>query len=108
MSSVKVNMVPGWEGRVLNSLNKGVLSIASDVHNRSKALAPVDTRALVNSAITEPVKDGYKVKYGSSRVPYARRRHFENNKNPQTKGYLAKAAESVVRGNLAKHFKVGL
>ena len=36
------------------------------------------------------------VKFGDARVPYARRRHFENKKNPHTKYYLQKAGDNVV------------
>ena len=98
-------MIPGWDTRIENALKKGVLEMTLDVQKRSTVLAPKLTRALVNSAIIGTVMNGYKITYGSSRVPYARRRHFENKKNPQTIGYLSKAGESVVRGNIAKYFR---
>lgn len=36
-------------------------------------------------------------------VPYARRRHYENNKNPQTKYYLQNAGEETVKKGI-EHF----
>lgn len=87
------------------ALKAGLLEMATDIHRRSAALAPKDTRALVNSGRIEPVTDGYRVIYGSSRVPYARRRHFENKKNPQTLHYLYRAGDSVTRGSKSKYFR---
>ena len=104
--TVKVNMKPGWDKRVESSLKTGVLSMITDVQRRSHALAPKLTGALASSAVIGTVLNGYSLTYGSGRVPYARRRHFENRKNPQTIGYLSRAAEGVARGNIAKYFKV--
>lgn len=69
-------------------------------------LAPVDTRALVSSGVIE--RNGtanYTIRFGSARVPYARIRHFENKRNPQTLGYLEKAGDSVARGNVNKYLR---
>jgi hypothetical protein len=101
---VKVTMRPNWDGNIEQNLKDGVLEMATDIHRRAIVIAPKDSRALVNSGVIEPVTNGYKIKFGSSRVPYARKRHFENKKNPQTLGYLAKAGDSVARGNTAKYF----
>lgn len=103
--SVKVNIDPLWSMKIERKLKIGLLEMTTDIHRRSAILAPVLTRALVNSGVIEPVTDGYKIKYGSSKVPYARRRHFENKKHPQTKGYLAKAGDSVARGDKSKYFR---
>lgn len=104
--SVKITMNANWtkvqQGKWLQG---GLLEMTTDIHSRSSVLAPKDTRALVNSGRIDSVNDGYKITYGSSRVPYARRRHFENKKNPQTLGYLAKAGDSVVRGNTSKYWR---
>lgn len=96
----------GWEQKVIRSAQKGVLAMATDIHKRAVILAPVDTSALANSGTVKPVTNGYMIKFGSSRVPYARRRHFENEKHPATKMYLAKAADSVARSNQSKYFKI--
>lgn len=86
-------------------LNEGLLEMATDIHRRAVILAPVETSALRNSGIVEKISEGYRVKFGGGRVPYARLRHFQNKKNPQTIGYLAKAGDSVARGNTDKYFR---
>lgn len=86
-------------------IKAGLLQMATDIHRRAVAFAPIETGALKNSGRVETENDGYKVIFGSSRVPYARRRHFENKKNPQTLGYLAKAGDSVARNSKGKYFK---
>lgn len=101
----KVTMVPGWEQKIVNDMNQGLLEMTTDIHTRSTILAPKDSRALVNSGRIDRISDGYKIIYGSGRVPYARRRHFENKKNPQTLLYLEKAGESVARGDKSKYFR---
>lgn len=86
-------------------IKAGLLEMATDIHRRAVAFAPIKEGALRNSGRVEAVNDGYKVVFGSSRVPYARRRHFENKRNPQTLGYLVRAGDSVVRGNISKYFR---
>lgn len=86
-------------------MKSALLEMANDIHRKAVALAPVETSALRNSGKVEPVTDGYSIIFGSSRVPYARRRHFENKKNPQTLGYLARAGDSVSRGDKTKYFR---
>jgi len=105
VSSVKVTMKPNWDKQIASSLKKGLLEMAVDIDKRAKIIAPVETGALVNSGQVSPIADGYKISFGSSKVPYARRRHFENRKNPQTKGYLAKAGDGVARGDKSKYFR---
>lgn len=104
---VKVTIVPNWDEKIHKGMQVGLLEMATDIDKRAKILAPKDTRALVNSGIIEPsrLSDTYTVRFGSSKVPYARRRHFENKKNPQTLGYLAKAGEGVARGDTSKYFR---
>ncbi len=78
--------------------------ITGAILNRSKMLAPVDTGLLVASGRIERLAGGGRaVVYGDSEVPYARRRHFENNKNPQTLGYLQRAGDSVAKENIKKY-----
>lgn len=104
--AVKVTIRPQWKKETLAGIQAGLLDVTTAIHERSAILAPKDTRALVKSGKVE--KTGsmeYTVSYGSPKVPYAHHRHYENKKNPQTVGYLAKAAESVARGETAKYFK---
>lgn len=102
---VKINIQSNWSAKTQEGMQAAVLEMSTDIHRRAIILAPKDTRALINSAKIEPIKEGYKVEFGSSKVPYARRRHFENKKNPQTKGYLAKAGDSVARSDKKKYFR---
>lgn len=102
---VRSRIDPLWATKIKSGMKIALLEMTTDIHRRSTVLAPKDSRALVNSGKIDPVTDGYKITYGSSRVPYARRRHFENKKNPQTKGYLAKAGDSVARGDKSKYFR---
>lgn len=102
---VKVKMNRNWSQQVSSQLNAGLLEMTTDIHKRAVILAPVDTGALRNSGEVDKIQNGYRVTFGSERVPYARKRHFENRKNPQTRGYLAKAGDSVARGNTQKYFR---
>jgi len=102
---VKINMKKGWETDLAKAVQNGLLEMANDIRTRAVILAPVETGALKNSGVVEPVANGYRIRFGSERVPYARRRHFENKKNPQTLGYLARGADSVARGNISKYFR---
>lgn len=69
------------------------------------ALAPEDTGELKSDGRVEIVSDTeVHVKFGDARVPYARRRHFENKKNPQTKNYLKNAGDNIVTKAGLKEF----
>jgi hypothetical protein len=99
---VKVKINKNWSGHIEQSINAALLEMATDIHRRAVTLAPVDTSALVNSGKVEPVMNGYRITFGSTRVPYARRQHFEH----KTKsGYLSKAGDSVARGDKLKYFR---
>lgn len=49
-------------------------------------------------------KDVVVVEFGGERVRYARRRHFENKKNPHTLRYLERAGQSVAKEGGVKRF----
>ena len=81
--------------------------MAVDIHRQASLLAPVLSGNLVASGRIEKETNGYKVAFGgdsSFNVPYAKRRHFENKKNPQTLGYLKKAGDNVSKDK-AKYLK---
>jgi len=104
MAEVKYNR--NWQKVVTGAwTNEGILEASTDIHRRAVILAPVETSALVNSGRISKVVGGYKITFGGGKVPYAKRRHFENNRNPQTKRYLSRAGDSVLRGNMSKYFK---
>lgn len=61
------------------------------------ALAPEATGALKSDGRVEIESDTeVHIKFGDTRVPYARLRHFKNKKNPQTLKYLQRAGDNVV------------
>ncbi len=107
-----VTMDRGWEQKVIRSAQKGVLAMATDIHKRAAILAPVDTSALANSGTVKPVTNGYMIKFGSSRVPYARIHELGGktgrNKSVtiKAKRYLGQATESVARSSQSKYFKI--
>ena len=103
---VKFTENKGWDKQIERGMKAALLEMATDIHRRAVVLAPIETGALRNSGkVTAEGSDAYKISFGSSKVPYARRRHFENKKNPQTLGYLAKAGDSVARGDKSKYFR---
>lgn len=81
---------------------------AGVVLTRAVILAPHDSGDLAADGRVEK-KDGHRVvKFGGTAVPYARRRHFENKKNPQTLGYLERAGDSVAKENPKKFVDMSL
>lgn len=102
---VKITMKKNWSEQLQKGMKIALLEMTTDIHRRAVILAPKDTRALVNSGLIDSAPGGFKVSFGSPKVPYARRRHFENKKNPQTLGYLAKAGDSVASGDKGKYFR---
>lgn len=87
-------------------LKRTVRNMAGVMVNRGQMLAPKDTGALRSSG--RVVGKGTKVSavFGGQDVgvPYARRRHYENFKNPQTLLYLEKAGNSVVKEGVKKYY----
>lgn len=102
---VKIDMKKGWSQKIERGLKAGLLEMATDIQRVAADRAPVDSGALRNSGEVEPVRDGYRIRFGSARVPYARIRHYENRKNPSSIGYLAKAGDSVARSDTSRYFR---
>ena len=89
-----------WKGTPPDELfakrwRAGVLNMMSDVQMKAQTNAPILTGALRNSARIRATRDGAEVTFGSSRVDL----------HPSTTKYLARAAEDVAKGNLARYFK---
>lgn len=100
----KVRMKPGWDSP--KGLHAGLAEMALDIQTKATILAPRDTGALKASAKTAKTgTNEYTISFGGSRVQYAKRRHYENRKNPQTLRYLERAAYSVARSDKGKYFK---
>lgn len=101
----RIKIDRNWLSNGEKSLDKGLLEMTTDIHTRSGIIVAKDTRALLNSGIIEKIREGYRIKYGNARVPYARKRYFENKKTPSSLKWLEKAADSVSRGNTSKYFR---
>lgn len=86
-------------------MDLSMLELATTIHRDAGNLAPRDSGALVSSGIVKRVKSGhYKIQFGGGTVRYAKRRHYENRKNPQTLYYLLKAGDRNAR-NYIRYLK---
>lgn len=84
------------------TVKSGLNSLGNDIKKRAVILAPKDTGALRQSSKVDVGKDSVAVSFN---MPYARRRHYENNLHPSTKLYLTNALKSIT--NVGKYFKGG-
>lgn len=74
--------------------------------NQAQMLAPVLTGALrADGRVEEVDEHTTQVIFGDEKVPYARLRHYENKKNPQTLLYLQRAGESVAKRGIEGYKK---
>lgn len=90
----------------IENLKNAVRAMGDDILATSKMLAPYDSGDLSRDGrVVRQSSTGIAVVYGGSRVPYARKRHFENNLNPWTKEYLANAGESARDKGLKRWFR---
>lgn len=77
----------------------GLIDMGNEIANQAKANAPYDSGDLVNS-IRSTEEDGVVWViaggvFNGVDVPYAKRREYENNKNPHTKHYMENAFRDV-------------
>ncbi len=94
-----------WTPQKINKLDKLFATVATRIHRTSGRYSPYKTGALVAS--TQIRRHGtakYEVSVGGGSVPYAKRRHFENRKNPQTLRYLEKAGDLETK-NILREIK---
>lgn len=90
---------------VEKDIDKNLGSMAEDIVKLSQRYAPVETSELVTSHRVDREKSTTTTSYYiSANTPYARRRHFENRKNPQTRRYLERAGDQVVK-NPQRYFR---
>ena len=89
-----------WDNGALTELqrrtNMALFKMGTDIASRARANAPVLTGALRNDIRVEPQQGLVYIKAGSSRVPYARRREYENHKNPWSTHYMGRAFASMM------------
>lgn len=100
--AVKSNLI-AHAGKLIRDGDRVEEIIAGVILTRAIMLAPKLTGALIDDSRVEKSTSGRKVIFGGSNVPYARRRHFENKKNPQTLHYLQRAGDSVAKENIKKY-----
>lgn len=108
-SVLKSRVVPD----IKRAMDVAVLEMATTIHARSVVLAPRAKGNLVSSGrIKRNDTANYSVIFGGNAdgfsVPYAKRRHYENKKNPQTLRYLEKAGDGVKREGVGKYVKGGI
>lgn len=88
----------------LSRLKNGLSKMGDSVKNRAQLFAPVLTGALKdNGRVWLEGDNSVVIAFGGRSVPYARRRHYENNKHPQTKRYLERAGNAVGREGIIKY-----
>lgn len=82
-------------------IKAGLTELGNDIQKRSVVLAPMLTGALRSSARVSPIeKDSVTISFNTA---YARRRHYENRKNPSTKHYLTNGMKSIT--NIERYFR---
>lgn len=92
-----------WKQNALHELsrqcNAGLFRMGTDIASKARANAPVLTGALRNDIRIHPENGVVYILAGSARVPYARRREYENNAHPWTTHYMGKAYDSVINSD---------
>jgi hypothetical protein len=83
-------------------LNKALDRMGNSVKNRAILYAPKLTGALRGNGDVKVGLNKVAIGFGGLEVPYARRRHYENNKHPQTKRYLERAGNSVASEGITR------
>ena len=77
------------------NMQKELEAKAEKTLGRARMLAPVLSGDLKMNGRVEKIENGVSVVFGDNRIPYARRRHFENRKNPATINYLERAGDQT-------------
>jgi len=103
--AIKSNILK-WANTTVVEYGRVEEVIAGVILTRAIMLSPKDSGALAENGRVEDQGTFRTVTFGDSSVPYARRRHFENKKNPQTLGYLKNAGDSVGKENPKKYVEM--
>lgn len=78
--------------------------MCSSIVQLARILAPVDTGDLrASGRVVKEGNNGSSAVFGGGKVKYARRRHYENRKNPQTLRYLERAGTSVSKKGIKNY-----
>ncbi len=86
------------------NLQNGLRAMADRILSDARMRAPKLTGALRSDGRVIERQGECTIKFGDARVPYARMRHFNNKKNPQTKYYLQNAGDNIVTKHGLKEF----
>lgn len=78
-------------------INEALSRMGGSILNLAQMYAPVLTGALRADGRVVKEPNSVTVRFGGFSVPYARRRHYENNKHPDTKYYLERAGNQVAQ-----------
>lgn len=84
-------------------IQSALARMGDSVLHRAELYAPVLTGALRDNGDVQQGNLSVVIGFGGLEVPYARRRHYENNKHPQTKRYLERAGDSVGREGITRY-----
>lgn len=87
------------KAKIQNALAK----MGDSVLHRAQLFAPELTGALKGDGDVRVGDMNVVIGFGGLSVPYARRRHYENNKHPQTKRYLERAGYAVGREGINRY-----
>lgn len=79
------------------NINNALAKMGSSVLNLAKMYAPYKSGDLLRDGRVEKEQDSVKIAFGGFAVPYARRRHYENNLHPNTKYYLERAGNEIAK-----------
>ena len=80
-----------------SKINNALAKMGDSILNRAQLYAPYDTGALHDDGRVNQSNLKVVVAFGGFAVPYARRRHYENNLHPNTKYYLERAGNETAK-----------
>lgn len=90
--------MPEWVQDTQRFADVTALRIATDIHRVAGMNAPVESGQLIRSGrVARAGLAHYIISFGGASVKYAKRRHYENKKNPGTRLYLQRAGDSISR-----------
>lgn len=93
-----------WVAQESRILDRAEELMAGVILTRATMLAPHESGNLQSDGRAEKnLIEGRSVVFGGPNAPYARRRHFENKKSPQTLHYLKRAGDSVAKESPKKY-----
>ncbi len=91
-------LVSTWTPETIQKLDGKVAALATRIHRGAIQLSPRLTGALRSSGRIQRNGTGnYSIIFGGGTVRYAKRRHYENRRNPGTLRYLERSGDANSR-----------